>query len=178
MSQRYKMRKALDQYVVPCIISEGFTGKYPHYRRISENKIDLLSFQTNKWGNSFTVEVSYVFIGVNSEESNFVFINEGEIRKYVKKEDLDTINVWYTGNRFRLKGMFDGWFYYTDVFSHFSFLFFSWNYDAISETRMKTYRRKWYQRHIWISDSTIYKRVCDKVNGQLPEAYKWLAKQK
>ena len=55
------MKKALHVSVIKELCDKGFTGKWPHFRREHEGYIELLSFQINKWGGSFTVELSAVF---------------------------------------------------------------------------------------------------------------------
>ena len=45
MSQSQKMRKALDNFVIPNLIEKGFTGEYPHYKKVYDDRIELLVFQ-------------------------------------------------------------------------------------------------------------------------------------
>jgi hypothetical protein len=52
------MRAALKEIVVPVLRSMGFKGSLPHYRRITADKIDLLTFQFNKYGGSFIIEIA------------------------------------------------------------------------------------------------------------------------
>jgi hypothetical protein len=56
---RDKMIDALRQVIVPMLRNMGFTGSFPHFRRIRETRIDLLTFQFNRSGGSFVVEVAY-----------------------------------------------------------------------------------------------------------------------
>ena len=108
MSQSQKMRTALKELVIPNLLDRGFEGKYPHYKKIYDERIELLSFDTNKWGNSFTVEVSTVFLPSSIHDSNLSGSEE--------KHPIDTVTVWDTNYRYRLRGMFDGWFSYDDEF--------------------------------------------------------------
>lgn len=39
-----KLRRALRQVVVPYLKQQGFRGTFPHFRRFSETRVDLLSF--------------------------------------------------------------------------------------------------------------------------------------
>ncbi len=52
------MIAALKEIVIPLLREKGFKGSYPHFRRIKEKQIDLLTFQFNKHGGEFVVEVS------------------------------------------------------------------------------------------------------------------------
>ena len=61
MTNRELMKKHILSNVVSRLLENGFTGKYPHFRRIDGDCIELITFQTNKWGGSFTVEVSAIF---------------------------------------------------------------------------------------------------------------------
>jgi len=56
---RDKMIDALRRVVVPTLRDMRFTGSFPHFRRIRDTQIDLLSFQFNRWGGSFVVEVAF-----------------------------------------------------------------------------------------------------------------------
>jgi len=170
MSQSQKMRRALQKYVLPKLLEEGFTGKYPHYKKETENWIDLLTFQVNNWGNSFTVEVSTVFLKPSGRSCNCCGIFAADLRV------LENINVWYTDRRYRLKGMFDGWFYYTDVYSsevcgekNRKFTF----YNAVSETRAKTYIPAENEVLVQKADADIYRKICEEVNRQMENAYLW-----
>ncbi len=59
MSQaRESMIRALQEIVVPRLREQGFKGSFPHFRRSSKEKIDLLTFQFDKWGGGFVIEIS------------------------------------------------------------------------------------------------------------------------
>jgi prophage antirepressor-like protein len=51
-----KMHKALKQIVVPYLREQGFKGTFPHFRRPTETKIDLLSFQFRMQGGGFFID--------------------------------------------------------------------------------------------------------------------------
>ena len=95
MSQSQKMRNAILKYVIPNLKSKGFEGDYPHYKKIYDNRIELLVFQANNWGNSFTVEISTVFLD-GERDSNFISHEFKEI---------GSATVWDTNSRYRLKGI-------------------------------------------------------------------------
>ncbi len=158
------MDDALKKYVIAPLLSIGFTGKYPHYRRVSENRIELLVIQKNKWGNSFTVEISTIYPQ-----------REGNKKNYDEEATIDDVNVWNTNLRYRLPGMFDGWFYYTDVYvKHIPF--FGKNYIAVSEKEKQDFRPEKGYKQIQIADETIYESVCREVNKQMEKAFIWWKK--
>ena len=49
---------ALKEIVVPFLREKGFSGSFPHFRRFSDNEVDLLTFQFDKWGGGFLIEIS------------------------------------------------------------------------------------------------------------------------
>jgi len=53
-----KMKKALKNIVVSVLQKAGFKGSFPHFRRLSDKQIDLLTFQFDKWGGGFVIEIS------------------------------------------------------------------------------------------------------------------------
>jgi hypothetical protein len=55
---REQMDAALDRLVVPRLRELAFSGSMPHFRRRTENVIDLLSFQFDKRGGGFVIEIS------------------------------------------------------------------------------------------------------------------------
>ncbi len=155
------MKKHLEASIIQPLLSQGFTGKYPHFRREKENCIELIAFQTNKYGGSFTVEVSAIF--PDKEKKNFVLDNGMTV---------DDVNVWYTNNRYRLKGMYDGWFYYRDLYSKHIFGFRK-DYVDVSENNYNFAVPKGYKLVQQFNDDTA-KQICKKVNKQLIKAFKWL----
>lgn len=56
--ERKKMNDALKSIVVPYLREKGFKGSFPHFRRASDTKIDLLTFQFDKRGGGFVIEIS------------------------------------------------------------------------------------------------------------------------
>jgi len=52
------MDAALKELVVPVLRANGFKGSLPHFRRPKPEAIELLSFQFDKWGGAFVVEIS------------------------------------------------------------------------------------------------------------------------
>jgi hypothetical protein len=56
--EHQRMVKALDEIVVARLRGSGFRGSFPHFRRPGKQKIDLLTFQFDKWGGGFVLEIS------------------------------------------------------------------------------------------------------------------------
>lgn len=57
MNTREDMNKALKTIVVPYLRQRGFTGSFPHFRRIEENA-ELITFQFDRYGGGFVVETA------------------------------------------------------------------------------------------------------------------------
>ena len=57
-SSRLAMNNALKKIVVPYLREHGFKGSFPHFRRQNKENIDLISFQYNRYGGSFTVNLA------------------------------------------------------------------------------------------------------------------------
>jgi len=53
------MDNELKTAVVPALRERGFKGSYPHFRRISATRVDLLTFQFDKWGGGFVIEIAH-----------------------------------------------------------------------------------------------------------------------
>lgn len=53
------METELKSTVVPRLRSASFRGSFPHFRRAVENGIDLLSFQFDRHGGGFVIEISH-----------------------------------------------------------------------------------------------------------------------
>ena len=52
------MVQLLKRIAVPKIREFGFKGSFPHYRRITVSKTDLISFQFSQWGQKFAVNAA------------------------------------------------------------------------------------------------------------------------
>ncbi|TCI33497.1 DUF4304 domain-containing protein [Exiguobacterium sp. SH4S7] len=53
--QRKNMIVILKREVVPYLRSHQFKGSFPHFRRVQSDQMDLVTFQFNRHGGSFTV---------------------------------------------------------------------------------------------------------------------------
>jgi len=58
LNERKMMDNALKKVLIPIIRKQEFKGSLPHFRRKNEKNIDLITFQFNRWGGSFVVEVA------------------------------------------------------------------------------------------------------------------------
>jgi hypothetical protein len=52
------MDAALKEFVVPLLRLKGFKGSLPHFRRALPHHIELLTFQFDKWGGGFVLEIA------------------------------------------------------------------------------------------------------------------------
>lgn len=163
MTNREIMLKTLNSTVIKDLKSQGFTGKYPDFKKITTDCIELISFQTNKYGGSFTVEVSVVF--PNSKVTNLTNLNAT-----VNDQKID---VSCTNQRYRLKGMFDGWFYYRDVYE-----LPNGSYRDIPENESATFSPAAKLKLLQKFDEKTANDICDEINLQLKDAFKWLSKFK
>ena len=162
MSNRDIMLSALMEHTVPLLTEKGFTGKYPSFRRKLSNCIELISFQTNKYGGSFAVEVSAVFPASTN-------------KNYVPWDGVteENICVEHTNERYRLPGMFDGWFYYRDVYRKRT-LFFGNVYHEVPEKNSADFVPSKGYRLVHRFDKDTAVQICEEINSQLTKAYRWL----
>lgn len=162
MANREIMLSTLKKHTFPLLKELGFTGKYPNFRRKLDNCIELISFQTNKWGGSFTIEVSAIFPG--SANPNY--------RLYAGVTE-DTFGVEATNRRYRLPGMYNGWFYYRDVYRKHTLLFGNVYYDVPEKETANFVPQKGYKLMQKFDDNTAG-QICAEINKQLETAYRWL----
>lgn len=162
MTNKELMHKALRSSTIPKLLALGFTGKYPHFRRTREDCIELLSFQTNQWGGSFTVEVSAVFPG--TAKPNF------QLHDSVT---METLTVFSTNRRYRLPGMYDRWFHYWDLYRKRT-LFWGTQYHAVPESEAASFIPSKGYRLFQAFDAAQADRVCREVEHQLEDAWIWL----
>ena len=57
-AERDRMIETLKEYVIPVLRKKGFKGSFPHFRRPTDAAIQLLTFQFDKWGGSFVIEIT------------------------------------------------------------------------------------------------------------------------
>jgi len=99
--ERDNMVSSLKKIVIPTLRAKGFKGSFPHFRRIKENKIDLLTFQFDRYGGGFVIELAFC-----PPEGVTHYWGEKVPPNKVTAHDL------YPDNRLRLKGNDDEWFRY------------------------------------------------------------------
>jgi hypothetical protein len=58
MTDRPEMIMELKRTVLPYLRSTGFRGSFPHLRRLTQDKVDLLTFQFDRWGGGVVVELA------------------------------------------------------------------------------------------------------------------------
>jgi hypothetical protein len=54
---RRQMIDSLREVVVPRLRQRGFTGSFPHFRRLRSDRIDVLTFQFDRHGGGFVIEI-------------------------------------------------------------------------------------------------------------------------
>ncbi len=59
-SLRLQMESSLKETAIPLLRANGFKGSLPHFRRNGERGIDLLTFQFDRNGGGFVIEVARV----------------------------------------------------------------------------------------------------------------------
>lgn len=107
-----ELRKLVNEEIKKVIIPElrkyNFKGSFPHFRRIYDNgKVDYLSFQFNKYGGSFVVEIAVAY-PYKGKDGNFSYWNE------VTPEFIKKSNYAYTKERLRLTPADNEWFKYDE----------------------------------------------------------------
>ncbi|MFJ7406288.1 MULTISPECIES: DUF4304 domain-containing protein [unclassified Lysinibacillus] len=107
-NSRILMIKALKKLVVPYLREHGFKGSFPHFRRLNEGNIDLVTFQFNRYGGSFVVELA-------------VCGKNGTTMSWGEKVPPNKVTAHDVGNRFRLREDIYGtddnecWFHYEEA---------------------------------------------------------------
>jgi len=162
MSNLEIMKKELHKAVITPLFEQGFTGKWPHFRREHEAYIELITFQISKYGGSFTVELSAVFPYI-------------EDKNYVPWDGLsvDDIDVWNTSDRYRLKGMYDGWFYYRDLYKKRNGMF-GVDYLDVTEKDADGFVPPKGYKCVQHFDAQTAQEICCCVNLQLKSGFRWL----
>lgn len=158
------MKKALLQYVVPGLKENGFVGEHPNYRRFRDGRIDVICFHPYPYGNAFYADISTVYPDRPKEEQNVSYLN-----CFGFDGDFDNVMTGHCRKIYRLKGNFDGMFFYTDVYFSLVGAFFM----GVSDKKAENYKKSFFEIRVQKAGPDIYQKVCDKVNKQLNKAYKW-----
>src|SRR5208282_3539740 len=56
--KRDDMISSLKSLFVSALRERGFKGSLPHFRRPTQDRIDLLTIQFDRWGGGFVIEIS------------------------------------------------------------------------------------------------------------------------
>jgi hypothetical protein len=56
--KRMKMIENLTEMVVPILRQLNFKGSFPHFRRLTADRINLLTFQFDRYGGGFVIEIA------------------------------------------------------------------------------------------------------------------------
>ncbi len=59
MSGSRKVRNAIRKKLEPHLDTEGFVGRYPHFRRLEGGMLHVLSIVHDKWGGGFVLEFGH-----------------------------------------------------------------------------------------------------------------------
>lgn len=167
------MKKALSEQVFPMLRNAGFKGSYPHFRRITADKVDLLSFMSpGDAGCGFCVGATVIFPNTESRQKTNLFY---------PKDDTPVQKMNFAHGRIRcsLPGMYGGAFYYTDLYAR--------DYEA-SGNAGATYF-PWSEKMaaaspnidptgngfilIQKADEGIYGRIAAETARQMPDLLEW-----
>ena len=159
MTNTQIMKKHIEANVINQLLEKGFVGKYPHFRKEKDECVELISFQSNKYGRAFIVEVSVIF--PDKKEKNF---------DSVCYSNINEITVFDTNVRYRLEGMFDGWFYTCDLYSKYIFGLGKAYFEAGENSTSVPKGYKLAQRF----DENAAERICCEINKQMTKAFKWM----
>ena len=157
------MLSALRRKVIPGLREAGFTGTFPHFRRYNGDSIDLITFQTNKYGGSFLIELS----------AGFPYGSEKNYRLFGSMTEK-TLNVYATNIRYRLPGTFGGpWFYYSDDYKSKKKLRFGTR-RAVDDKDTGISEQKPEGASGQTFDEATAEKLCDEINRQLKKGFRWL----
>lgn len=108
MDLREAVNREIKSVIVPELRKFNFKGSFPHFKRIfDDGKVDYLSFQFNRYGGSFVIElaVAYPYKG---KEGNFCYWDE------VTPELIKKSNYGYTNERLRIEPHKGKWYEFND----------------------------------------------------------------
>ncbi|HET6512630.1 MAG TPA: DUF4304 domain-containing protein, partial [Candidatus Kapabacteria bacterium] len=60
---RNGMEAALQQHIIPWLLENGFTGQMPHFQRRRAHHLELLTFQFDRYGGGFVIELGKAPLG-------------------------------------------------------------------------------------------------------------------
>lgn len=109
LAEREKMVVALKETIVPVLRQQGFKGSFPHFRRIADTTIHLLSFQFSSWGGAFAINVGIC-------ERSGVLLTNGQRVPPEKVAAHHTLNYRLGSS----EAQRDHWFFYDERSPHSS----------------------------------------------------------
>jgi len=103
MTLRTFMDAALKELVVPVLRNQGFKGSLPHFRRSTKEAVELLTFQFDKWGGGFIVEIACCSIdGFTTHWGKHIDANKvtahdlsPSTRKRIQPEEGAGVDAWF-----------------------------------------------------------------------------------
>ena len=108
MELRELVNREIKATIVPELRKYNFKESFPHFRRThKDGKFDYLSFQFNKYGGSFIVELASAY-PYKGWEGNFYYWKE------ITPEFLKKSHYGYTKERLRLKPDGEDWFQFDE----------------------------------------------------------------
>jgi hypothetical protein len=57
-TDKKEMIRSLQEFVIPALRKLNFKGSFPHFKRITIDRINLLTFQFDKRGGGFVIEIA------------------------------------------------------------------------------------------------------------------------
>lgn len=137
--ERNKMIESLKEIVIPELRNLNFKGSFPHFRRIENGKTNLLTFQFDRNGGGFIIELA------NWNESEFkTHWNKIIPLNKLTTRDLDKRQRIYPNSLTEKNGT-DSWFRYDQN----KILSFENKFDRLSKKvvdRIPTMEKYWNER--------------------------------
>jgi Domain of unknown function (DUF4304) len=93
-SARNEMVKNLSAIVIPVLRLKGFKGSFPHFRRVITDRINLLTFQFDRSGGGFVIEITNCQLG-------------GFTTSWGAKIEPNKLNAHHLFNRMRIQSNMD-----------------------------------------------------------------------
>lgn len=107
MSESKKqMDGAIKRILVPILKEKKFKGTFPHFFREMNGHVDLSTFQFNKYGGSFVVEISYA----DKERKNVYVYKDRPSEKLRSGQTIDRLRLGSNPK----KRISDHWFQYNN----------------------------------------------------------------
>ena len=103
MSDREAMISELKRVVQPHLRSIGFSGSFPHFRKIGLTTIELVTFQFDRNGGGFVIEIARAPVsGITTSWGAHIPANKtkawdvhGNFRKRIQPKSGGSTNSWF-----------------------------------------------------------------------------------